>query len=97
MQTCPFCAEQIPQTAKKCKYCRETIDVALRAAEEAQRVASSGNTQQQVVIHQDDGGYGYRRRRRPECPHLIHAVITLFTCGVWLPIWLIHWIIVECS
>lgn len=37
MKECPFCSEQILATAKKCKHCGETVDVALRAAEEAKR------------------------------------------------------------
>jgi DNA-directed RNA polymerase subunit RPC12/RpoP len=36
-QDCPFCGEQILTKAKKCKHCGETIDVTLRAAEEARR------------------------------------------------------------
>lgn len=23
-------------------------------------------------------------------PHLLHFVLTLFTAGVWLPIWILH-------
>jgi hypothetical protein len=42
MQTCPFCSEEIKKEAKKCKHCGETIDVALRAAEEAKRSSQSG-------------------------------------------------------
>jgi DNA-directed RNA polymerase subunit RPC12/RpoP len=37
MKECPYCSEQIMATAKKCKHCGETIDVALRSAEEAKR------------------------------------------------------------
>lgn len=33
----------------------------------------------QVVIVQDDGAPN----------HLLHAVLTLLTCGLWLPIWLL--------
>src|SRR4051812_37164471 len=36
-QECPFCASEIPAKAKKCRECGETVDVALRAAEEARR------------------------------------------------------------
>jgi hypothetical protein len=25
-------------------------------------------------------------------PHGLHAVITLFLCGLWLPVWLIHYL-----
>lgn len=36
---CPFCAEQISVRAKKCRHCGETIDVAMRKAEEALRAS----------------------------------------------------------
>jgi|GEM_PF-1237421 len=35
---CPYCAEDIMEDAKKCKHCHETIDVVLKAAEEAKDV-----------------------------------------------------------
>src|SRR5262249_40490156 len=35
LKLCPFCAEQIQAEALKCKHCGETIDPALRAAEES--------------------------------------------------------------
>ena len=27
------------------------------------------------------------------CPHLLHFILTLITCGMWLPIWIIHAIV----
>ena len=51
-QKCPFCAEFISSDAKKCKHCGETIDVALRAAEEAKR----GNSNQPMVFMNAGGG-----------------------------------------
>ncbi|HET8940230.1 MAG TPA: hypothetical protein VFN67_42610 [Polyangiales bacterium] len=56
-QTCPFCAEDIKPNAKKCKHCGETLDVGLRAAEEAMRMAqnsSKGN----VYMNAGGGGGG---------------------------------------
>jgi hypothetical protein len=38
-QSCPFCGEEVRVGAKKCKSCGETLDVALRAGEEAKREA----------------------------------------------------------
>lgn len=53
-QKCPFCAEQISVEAKKCRHCGETIDVALRAAEEAKR----SNANQPMVFMNAGGGGG---------------------------------------
>jgi hypothetical protein len=25
--------------------------------------------------------------------HVVHGVLTFFTCGFWLPVWLIHFVI----
>lgn len=33
--------------------------------------------------------------KRADCPHLLHLVLTLITCGAWLPVWIIHAIIVA--
>jgi hypothetical protein len=41
---CPFCEAEISLTAKKCRHCGETVDVALRAAEEARRTTERGPT-----------------------------------------------------
>jgi hypothetical protein len=40
----PFCGEAVLAIAKKCRHCDETIDVALRAAEEAKRAAERTET-----------------------------------------------------
>lgn len=88
---CPFCSEFIPVRAKRCPVCGETVDVALRAAEEARREAREARREARHPrpIHYHD--------RRPTCPHALHLVLTILTLGFWLPIWIIHWIVVECS
>jgi len=49
---CPFCAEQIIAHAKKCRFCGETVDVALRRAEEALRASErqSGNVYMNAAV-----------------------------------------------
>ncbi|CAN0487058.1 unnamed protein product, partial [Phaeothamnion confervicola] len=92
-QECPYCCEPISVRAKRCPVCGETIDVAMREAEEARREAREARRESQrrprrEVVYRD---------RRPTCPHVLHLILTIFTAGLWLPIWIIHAIIVESS
>src|SRR5438128_1436758 len=42
-KNCPFCGEEVLWTAKKCKHCGETLDVAMRSAEDARRFAKESS------------------------------------------------------
>lgn len=53
-QRCPYCAETVVASAKKCKHCGEILDVALRAAEEAKK----SNSSQQPMVFMNAGGGG---------------------------------------
>jgi LSD1 subclass zinc finger protein len=89
---CPFCGEQVLQVAKKCKHCGETIDVALRAAEEARRAAQRQPSQPNVFMNAGGGsasssssaasGGGKRLSRSlyycPRCENDIHPVWLFF-------------------
>jgi hypothetical protein len=91
---CPFCASTIHVRAKICRDCGETVDVALRAAEEAKREAKAARRRgddgpgQPVVVY-----HGEPRR----FPHALHLILTILTVGLWLPIWIIHYVIWELS
>jgi hypothetical protein len=105
---CPFCDETISRAAKKCKHCGETVDVALRAAEEAKRAVENKNP----MVFMNAGGASSSSSASAaatapvvvvQAPsgfghwHGIHLVLTFFTCGAWAPIWLIHWLIWQAS
>jgi predicted RNA-binding Zn-ribbon protein involved in translation (DUF1610 family) len=88
---CPFCGEEVLATAKKCKHCGETLDVALRSAEEARRVAEHSSrgggaapAAASTTVVVQGGGRGF--------PHFLHLILTIFTCGLWFPIWVLHYI-----
>ncbi|MFZ2530348.1 MAG: hypothetical protein WAX14_22300 [Rhodococcus sp. (in: high G+C Gram-positive bacteria)] len=48
----------------------------------------NGPVQQVVVTNTVRAGGG--------CPHLLHFVLTAVTCGIWLPVWIIHAIVDAC-
>ncbi len=85
--TCPYCSESVSASAKKCKHCGEILDVALREAR-----SPSGNGVS-VVNNNTVVGYSPAGYYRPGFPHVIHLIMTLFTGGLWLPVWIIHYII----
>ncbi len=96
LKECPFCSESVLLTAKKCKHCGETIDVALRVAEEARRASER---QSNVFMNAGGGGAAASSSSTGDSrqviyinnqfPHLMHAVITFFTGCLWLPVWII--------
>ena len=91
-KTCPFCAEEISPAAKKCKHCGETLDLALRAAQEAQRMST-----RQPAVYMNAGGGGAGRSpivviQKHNFPHGIHLVVTFLSLGMWFPIWMCHYL-----
>lgn len=86
---CPFCAEPIAAAAKKCKHCGETLDVTLRAAEEAKRAQT-----QQPTVYMNAGGASTPVvvAQKRDFPHLIHLFLSVCTAGAWILIWLLHYL-----
>jgi predicted Zn finger-like uncharacterized protein len=94
---CPFCASLIPAKAKKCRECGETLDVTLRAAEDARMEAKEARRstrrgsgiQQQVIIDERDDDYGPSRARHVSpnpiaaCSLVLGMLAYPLLCGCW--------------
>jgi hypothetical protein len=49
---------------------------------------------QPIIVHTPVYTSSYQQVivQRPRFNHLLHFALTLFTCGFWLPIWIICWL-----
>ena len=90
-RTCLFCAEPIAETAMKCRHCGETLDPRLRAAEEANKAAARVPVAAPTFHPQNNIIVQNAVPLRP-FPHFLHTVATVLTLGLWLPVWLLHYL-----
>lgn len=52
--------------------------------------ADGDQTQQQIVVVQTPPTV--TRKKLSGTAHAVHLLLSLFTCGLWLPIWFLHWL-----
>lgn len=89
--SCPFCDEIVSVNARKCKHCGETLDVAMRKAEEAMR---HSDRQPNVFMNAGGGAAAAAvggRQLRP-FKHFMHIILSVVTAGIWIPVWLLMYI-----
>jgi len=80
---CPFCSELIKNTAKKCKHCGEILDVVLRAADDSKKT-------QNVYMNSSSAAVAVTEPKK--FPHLLHFFISVITGGLWIVVWIIHYL-----
>lgn len=84
-KACPFCGEGVLAIAKKCKHCGEMLDAAMRLAQQTATVpsgAAAASSSTTVVVHTHGRSF----------PHLLHLLLTVFTLGLWFPLWVLHYL-----
>jgi tRNA_anti-like len=101
-KSCPYCSEQILATARKCKHCGEMLDeagalaaaIAPRKGRRDEDEADNGESRAQ----RGPRGAGHTTvivNTPKEFPHLVHLIMSFFTCGAWLPVYAIHGLVAS--
>lgn len=91
MIDCPYCAEPVRLRSKKCRHCGEIIDPQMRDMEYLKSRRDSPN----VFMNAGGGGAaassssGDASALLRRFPHWLHLIISLFTAGMWIPVWII--------
>lgn len=96
--SCPFCAEQILPTAKKCRFCNEILDddlLASRVSEISDVVRMAGNKAVKGARHilkKDLSRQSVYNPFKRNFPHTGYLAISFFTAGLFIPIYVYHYV-----
>lgn len=90
---CPYCAEPIAVTAKKCRHCGEILDAQMRDIEALKNRQSSP----QVFMNAGGGGAAAASSagggfQLHAFRHWLHILLTFITGGLWLPVYILLYI-----
>lgn len=88
---CPYCSEMIVIKAKKCRFCGEILDQQMRDIEMLKSKASIPlvvNNNNNNNNNVDNKAHGRLRN----FPNVFHFILTILTGGIWLFIWILHYL-----
>ena len=99
---CPYCTEPINAKSKKCRHCGEIHDPQMRELE----LLKSQRNNPNVFMNAGGGGGGAAAASSSSSssssgneagllrrfPHWLHILLTIFTGGLWLPVYLLLFI-----
>jgi hypothetical protein len=86
--SCPFCAESIKVNAKKCKHCKEIIDSQMR---ELSFLRNNQSPSQIIVNSAASASATLPALQKIHYQHFFHFILSVITCGFWIPIWFLCW------
>ena len=87
---CPYCDELISPIAKKCKHCGEILDAQMREIESLKRENANRDKSNIIVSNNNNNNPSSSGTKR--FPHIAHLIMTILTGGVWVVVWLLHYI-----
>ena len=91
MVNCIYCHELISSKAKKCKHCGEIVDQQMRDIE---RLMKEKNNQNIIVSNNNNNNNNLPLSipSKKRFPHIAHAIMSFLTGGIWIFVWIIHYI-----
>ncbi|WP_419245981.1 zinc ribbon domain-containing protein [Serratia sp. NFX21] len=89
---CSYCDEMISSKAKKCKHCGEILNPQLREIESLKRENANRDKSNIVVSNNNNNNNNQGSTGSKRFPHIAHLIMTIITGGLWIFVWLLHYI-----